>query len=210
MECRNCTCKNSVLVIWNHIHGEPCVQVSVKRKTRHAPISLKYKLQGETESSISYLAYEREDGWWACGLYQFTCDHIIVHFHIIFEGFDKFKGFDNYSSLEVEGIEVQPLENVEHIDEKQVKQPILDSESDANWEEKMPTDYEDIMESSGNSLQWTTKEEAYSIIRKGFFINIRDEDRSIVSPSFLFFNICSCYRAYEHGPTRGKHHTLNC
>ncbi|KAJ0475888.1 hypothetical protein HanHA300_Chr13g0470841 [Helianthus annuus] len=99
----------------------------------------------------------------------------------MFEGFDKFKGFDNYSSLEVEGIEVQPLENVEHIDEKQVKQPILDSESDANWEEKMPTDYEDIMESSGNSLQWTTKEEAYSIIRKGFFINIRDEDRSIPS-----------------------------
>ncbi|KAJ0560679.1 hypothetical protein HanHA300_Chr06g0214061 [Helianthus annuus] len=131
-------------------------------KRRREPIFLKYRLQGERESSISYLAYDREDGWWACDLYQFTYNYRIVHFQILFEG------YDNGDSLKVEGIEFQPLVNVEHVDEKQL---ISDTDSDSNWEEKLPADYEDIMERSENSLQWTAKEEAYSIIRKGFFIS---------------------------------------
>ncbi|MFS7928258.1 putative protein kinase RLK-Pelle-CrRLK1L-1 family [Helianthus anomalus] len=73
---------------------------------RFEPILLKHKLQGERESSISYLAYKREDGWWACELYQCTCDHKIVDLQIMFEG------FDDYSNILVEGIEFQPLENV--------------------------------------------------------------------------------------------------
>ncbi|MFS7936955.1 hypothetical protein Hanom_Chr05g00421841 [Helianthus anomalus] len=81
-------------------------------KRRSEPIFLKYRLQGERESSISYLAYDREDGWWACELYQFTCDYRIVHFRILFEG------YDNGDSLKVEGKKFQPLENVERIDEK--------------------------------------------------------------------------------------------
>ncbi|KAI7724633.1 hypothetical protein M8C21_022772 [Ambrosia artemisiifolia] len=136
-------------------------QFGIKRKTRCEPIFLRYKLQGERDSSISHLAYEREDGWWMCELYQFTCDHRIVHLQILFEG------FHNNDTFGVEGIEFQPLENVEHINEKQ---HISDSDSYSNCEEKLPTDFEDIMKRSKNSLQWTTKEEAYSIIRKGFLI----------------------------------------
>ncbi|KAM0070251.1 putative protein kinase RLK-Pelle-CrRLK1L-1 family [Helianthus debilis subsp. tardiflorus] len=131
-----------------------------KKERRCEPICLKYRLEGERESSISYLAYEREDGWWACELYHFTCDYRIVHFKILFEG------YHNQDYLQVEGIEFQPLENVEHIEEKQ-----LISDSDANWEEKLLVDYQDIMKRSKNSLQWTTKEEAYSIIYKGFLIS---------------------------------------
>lgn len=52
-------------------------------------------------------------------------------------------------------------------------QPI--SDSDANWEEKFPTDYEHMMKWSKKSLQWTTKKEAYSIICKGFLINDGEE-----------------------------------
>ncbi|KAF5774424.1 putative protein kinase RLK-Pelle-CrRLK1L-1 family [Helianthus annuus] len=68
---------------------------------------------------------------------------------------------------------------VEHIGEKQ---PI--SDSDANWEEKLPADYEDIMKRSENSVQWTTKEEAYAIIRKGFLIS--DDKMKCIEPVFFF------------------------
>ncbi|MFS7990389.1 hypothetical protein Hanom_Chr11g01058321 [Helianthus anomalus] len=43
--------------------------------------------------------------------------------------------------------------------------------SDVNWNEKLPTDYEDIMKLSKHSGQWLTQKEAYLIIRKGFLIN---------------------------------------
>ncbi|KAF5774410.1 putative protein kinase RLK-Pelle-CrRLK1L-1 family [Helianthus annuus] len=140
-------------------------------KGRCEPIYLKYKLKGEIESSFSHLACQREDGWWMCELYQFTCYHKIVHLQILFEG------FNNFNSIQVEGIEFQSLVNVEHTDEKQ---PISDSDSDANWEEKLPADYEDIMKWSKNSLQWTTKEEAYAIIRKGFLIRDDNMERGIL------------------------------
>ncbi|MFS7899033.1 hypothetical protein Hanom_Chr00s041606g01774561 [Helianthus anomalus] len=57
-------------------------------KKRCDPVFLKYRLQGERESLITYLAYKREDGWWACELYQFTTDHRTVDLQILFEGFD--------------------------------------------------------------------------------------------------------------------------
>ncbi|KAD6453721.1 hypothetical protein E3N88_08427 [Mikania micrantha] len=71
-----------------------------------------------------------------------------------------------YDLIEVEGIEFRPLEKVEHKDENQTI-----SDSDAYCEEKFPTDYEDIMKWSTDIMQWTTKNEAYSIIRKGFLID---------------------------------------
>ncbi|KAF5774366.1 putative protein kinase RLK-Pelle-CrRLK1L-1 family [Helianthus annuus] len=125
-------------------------------------IFLGHILQGQRESSISYLAYRREDGRWACELYQFTTDHRTVHLQILF------KGYHLYGVIQLEGMEFQPLENVENIDEKKL---LSDSDSDANWEEKLPVDYEDIRKRSKNSLQLKTKEDAYSIICKGFLIS---------------------------------------
>ncbi|KAJ0859256.1 putative protein kinase RLK-Pelle-CrRLK1L-1 family [Helianthus annuus] len=75
-------------------------------KARCEPIYLKYKLEGETESSISHLACDRDDGWWMCELYQLTCDQRIVHLPILFEG------FNHSNSIQVEGIEFKPLVNV--------------------------------------------------------------------------------------------------
>ncbi|KAK1417801.1 hypothetical protein QVD17_26935 [Tagetes erecta] len=131
---------------------------TLPRKDRkcHDRIALKYKLQGEKHSSISYLAYEREDGWWMCELYQFTSDRRTIDLEIL---------FNSYTSIEAEGIEFRPLEKVNHKDENQ---PI--SDSNVNWEEKLLTDYEDVVKCFKNNVQWTTKKEAYSIIRKGFLI----------------------------------------
>ncbi|KAJ0692374.1 putative protein kinase RLK-Pelle-CrRLK1L-1 family [Helianthus annuus] len=150
--------------------GEHCEMISIAECLGSDVKSHRFSSEyNSRESSISYLAYEREDGWWACELYQLTCDYKIVHFQILFEG------FQNYSDILVEGIEFQPLENVEHIDDKQ---PISDSDSDANWEEKMPTDYEDIMKLSKKGIfdyfPWTAnkkKKKAYSILCKGFLTN---------------------------------------
>ncbi|KAD6453775.1 hypothetical protein E3N88_08481 [Mikania micrantha] len=123
------------------------------------PISLKYKLQGETETLNPYLSYMREDGWYMAELYQFTSDERVVDLEILFDVFDD---------IYVDGIEFWPLEKsvMKHKDENQ---PI--SDSDANWKENLPADYEDIMKWSIDSVQWTTKKEAYSIIRNGFLID---------------------------------------
>ncbi|KAJ0734299.1 hypothetical protein HanPI659440_Chr11g0418371 [Helianthus annuus] len=91
-----------------------------------------------------------------CELYQFTSEHRTVDLEIL---------FNSHTSIEAEGIEFWPLEKVEHKDEKQ---PV--SDSDANWEEMLPTDYEDILKLSKNRIQWTTKKQAYSIMCKGFLI----------------------------------------
>lgn len=45
------------------------------------------------------------------------------------------------------------------------------SDSDTYWEQKLPSDYEDIIKTSKDSVQWTTKKELYYILCKGFLIN---------------------------------------
>ncbi|XP_076955813.1 F-box protein VBF-like [Bidens hawaiensis] len=124
--------------------------------------SLKYKLKGETKSSVSHLAYKRDDGLYMAELYQFTCDHNVVDLQILFD-----RASNSHTFMIVVGIEFRPMEKVEHKEDE--NQPI--SDSDVNWEVKIPTDYEEIMKLSVNRLQWTTKEEVYSIMRNGFLIN---------------------------------------
>ncbi|PWA37972.1 Phloem protein 2-like protein [Artemisia annua] len=50
-------------------------------------------------------------------------------------------------------------------------QTVSDSESDTYWEQKLPNDYEEILNLSKDSLKWTTKKELYSILRRGFLID---------------------------------------
>lgn len=54
-------------------------------------------------------------------------------------------------------------------DGKEDMLPISDSDSD--WEQKLPDDYKDIIKWSKRSLQWTTNKELYFILHKGFLIN---------------------------------------
>ncbi|KAI3505408.1 hypothetical protein L1887_27537 [Cichorium endivia] len=42
------------------------------------------------------------------------------------------------------------------------------SDSDTYWEQKLPSNYEDMIKRSNESQQWATKKELYSIFRKGF------------------------------------------
>lgn len=74
------------------------------KESKEPYIALKYKLEGETKTSIVYLADERKDEWLMAELYQFTSDETIVDLEIIFEA--------NKEWLVVEGIEFQPLEEV--------------------------------------------------------------------------------------------------
>ncbi|KAD6453740.1 hypothetical protein E3N88_08446 [Mikania micrantha] len=88
------------------------------------PIILGYRLQGESKTSVSYLAYEIEDRMWACELFQFTSDSQIVDLEILFEGFNEY-----YEYIYVQGIEFRPMEKVENED---VNQTISDTDSDEN------------------------------------------------------------------------------
>ena len=61
--------------------------------------------------------------------------------------------------------QVSKKDKVENIQTKS------NSESDTYWEQKLPNDYEEILNLSKDSLQWTTKKELYSILRRGFLID---------------------------------------
>ncbi|KAI3505573.1 hypothetical protein L1887_27705 [Cichorium endivia] len=136
---------------------------------------LSYILAGETKSSDLYLADTRRDGWLTAELYQFTSDNKNVDLEITFKCRNQ---------LLVEGIEFQPVEmaNQQISVERQVvlEDDEVDTHAishlDAYWKEKLPSDYENIIKWSKNKLQWTTKKELYSIIRKGFPIQIKDKE----------------------------------
>ncbi|GJT12087.1 kinase-like domain, phloem protein 2-like protein [Tanacetum coccineum] len=70
-------------------------------------VALRYKLEGETETSIAYLANKTKDNRsFIAELYQFTSNGRTFELDIVFE--------DHIENLEVEGILLQPLEKVEH------------------------------------------------------------------------------------------------
>nr|GEZ65100.1 protein kinase-like domain, phloem protein 2-like protein [Tanacetum cinerariifolium] len=70
-------------------------------------VALRYKLEGERETSIVYLANETKDKRsFIAELYQFTSDGSVFDLKIVFKG--------HKAGLKVEGILFQPLEKVEH------------------------------------------------------------------------------------------------
>lgn len=150
---------------------------------------LEYTMAGETESSSLYLADTREDGWLTAELYQFTSDNRYVDLEITFKCWNK---------LLVEGIEFEPveivsqqiLEHQELEDEREVDMQEDMSHSDAYWKEKLPSDYETIIKWSKDKLHWTTKKELYSILCKGFLIQIQGEEVNLLFP-YHVLQICT-------------------
>ncbi|KAI3692367.1 hypothetical protein L6452_32181 [Arctium lappa] len=140
----------------------------------HTFFELKYQLGEETESSTSYLAYGRENGWMMVELYQFTSDStrfdLGIHFESLMYDLDR-----THLNIIIEGIEFRPLEKVEDEvveDEKVDMEPT--SDSDVYWEQKLPNDYKQIIKRSKDTTKWTTKKELYHLFCKGFLISKRN------------------------------------
>nr|GFC31150.1 putative receptor-like protein kinase At5g39000 [Tanacetum cinerariifolium] len=54
---------------------------------------------------------------------------------------------------------------------------------DTYWENKLPKDYADLIKLSDDSINWTTKEQLYYILREGFLINNQGKSKHQI----LFF-----------------------
>ncbi|KAI3692371.1 hypothetical protein L6452_32185 [Arctium lappa] len=81
------------------------------QNSTHMFFVLKYQLGEETESSISYLTFARENGWREVELYQFTSDSTCFDLDIQFQC----QGNDHnlaYFETIIEGIEFRPVEKV--------------------------------------------------------------------------------------------------
>ncbi|KAJ0954723.1 putative protein kinase RLK-Pelle-CrRLK1L-1 family [Helianthus annuus] len=139
------------------------------KKAKERYVGLEYKLEGQKHKSYSFVSDEREDGWLTAELYQFTSDQRNVDLEILF--YTKW-----CPTILVEGIEFCPMEKVEHEvlrDENVDMRSISDSET--YWEQKLPTDYEDIIKWSKDGVQWRTKKELYYILHKGLLIKDGEE-----------------------------------
>ncbi|PWA62025.1 protein kinase-like domain, Phloem protein 2-like protein [Artemisia annua] len=130
-------------------------------------VDLKYRLRGETTTSVVYLANRRQYALLHMAeLYQFTSDGSIVDLEIIFE--NSGTNIDG-----VEGIMFRPLKKVEDqlLEDDKVEDIETISDSDTYWEPKIPNDYEETLKLSKVSLEWKTKKELYSILCKGFLLD---------------------------------------
>ncbi|KAJ9537416.1 hypothetical protein OSB04_030149 [Centaurea solstitialis] len=140
-----------------------------KHSSERTYLPLRYRLQGEISYSYSYLALEREDGWMMVELYHFIGDK---------RNFDKAIQFNSKvygDDLIVDSIEFRPMEKVESEAVEEVEDMQPTSESDKDWEQKLPKDYEQIIKWSKDSMEWTTKKELYIHFCKGFLINNGEE-----------------------------------
>ncbi|KAL8246202.1 hypothetical protein R6Q59_007418 [Mikania micrantha] len=142
--------------------------INMNPKIKSPYVALKYHLLGNTQSILVSLANEREDGWLMAELYVLAIESRNVDLEIIFEC-----STHHFSSvLVVEGIEFRPMEKVEDEvleDEKVDMQPNLDL--DTFWEQKLPTDYEEILKLLKYEVKWITKKELYFVLCEGFPIN---------------------------------------
>ncbi|KAI3692370.1 hypothetical protein L6452_32184 [Arctium lappa] len=147
----------------------------MENSTYVTPFHLKYQLGEETEPSISYLAYGRENGWMTMELYQFTSDStrfdIDIQFQSLFHDLHIWSLLYHLDITDlkiiIEGIEFRPLEKVVHDVLEDVKvdmQPTSD----------LPNDYKQIIKLSKDTIKWTTKKELYNLFCKGFLISKRN------------------------------------
>ncbi|XP_042758547.1 receptor-like protein kinase FERONIA isoform X2 [Lactuca sativa] len=127
-------------------------------------LGIHYKLAGEKKSFTSYLVDEGEDGWLISELFQFTSHRRQLDLEITFEC---------KNAIVVDAIEFRPLERVEHqlLENEEVDMP------ETYWEQKLPSDYEDIIKWSKYNVQQATKKELYSILCQGFLINNGEEQK---------------------------------
>nr|GEW51367.1 protein kinase-like domain, phloem protein 2-like protein [Tanacetum cinerariifolium] len=68
----------------------------------------------------------------------------------------------DYKTMEDQVLEDDKVEDI---------QPILDSDSDTYWGQKMPNDCEKILKLSKHSVDGKTKKELYSMLCQGFLID---------------------------------------
>ncbi|KAL4581145.1 hypothetical protein LXL04_017354 [Taraxacum kok-saghyz] len=115
-------------------------------------LSVQYKSPSETNYLVSFVAHERRDGWLTAELYQFI--NVSGNIDLKIE-------FRCLNGIDVEGIEFVPVEKV-HLEDEDV-----DLQTDTYWEQKLPSDYEEIIKCSKDSLQWNTKKELCSIFSNG-------------------------------------------
>nr|XP_043628816.1 uncharacterized protein LOC122600203 [Erigeron canadensis] len=136
-------------------------------------VPFKYKLEDETQY-WPLSKGDMRDGWLIIELYQFTSYQNEHNFKIQFTPSDDNK--DDVNAFYFEGIEFRPVEQIRRFeneeDNNKVDTLTTLPNSDIDWEQKLPTDYMELVKlSKDDHLQHTTKRELYFLFRKGFLIH---------------------------------------
>ncbi|CAI9291967.1 unnamed protein product [Lactuca saligna] len=141
--------------------------------------SLKYKLNNQTQSYISYQG-DYKNRWVMMELFQAKVLSRNFEFKLLLEEFasDSF-----HDEVIVEGVVFSPVQKFddENIETQEMENPTA---TEIEWENKLPSDYEQFIHCSGkrlvkrpwNSFITETKEEAYSILSKGIYIKVKNDN----------------------------------
>ncbi|PWA92334.1 protein kinase-like domain, Phloem protein 2-like protein [Artemisia annua] len=137
-------------------------------------VNLTYKM----ESNIlhSYFATSRNDNWMMTELCRFWNNKEHNDFSVLLESLSRY--YCGSDAIYVEGIEFRAMDKVKN-DKPEEVQSVLESDSMDNVQ-KLPTDCDDIIKCSSQSVRDSSKEELYSLLINWILI---DDDEKLFSLS---------------------------
>ncbi|CAI9275004.1 unnamed protein product [Lactuca saligna] len=126
-------------------------------------VGLQYKFKDADESSFSHFADWTENGWMMIELCQFVSYGKVAKLELLLEG------IPSYNIILLEGIQFLPVE-MQAIEEEPVV--VVVDNSNTNWEQKLPTDYQHIIKSAKDRVPYNiTNKEIYTLLSNGILTN---------------------------------------
>ncbi|GJV68526.1 kinase-like domain, phloem protein 2-like protein [Tanacetum coccineum] len=139
-------------------------------------VNLTYKMGGE--KLHAYFATSRDDKWLMIELCEFSNHKEDNDFTVLLEGFSRY--YRGNDAIYVEGIEFRAMDKASvKKDKPKEVQSVLESDSMDNVQ-KLPTDCDDIIKRSSQSVRDSSKEELYSLLINWILI---DDDEKLLSLS---------------------------
>ncbi|CAH1415047.1 unnamed protein product [Lactuca virosa] len=126
-------------------------------------LQIEYKFKDAYESSFSHFADWTDNGWMMIELCQFVSYRKVAKLELLLEG------IPSYNIMLLEGIQFLPVE-MQAVEEEPVV--VVADNSNTNWEQKLPTDYQYIIKSAKDRVPYNiTNKEIYMLLSNGILIN---------------------------------------
>ncbi|CAH1414584.1 unnamed protein product [Lactuca virosa] len=129
-------------------------------------LGLQFKFKDANESSFSHLADWTDNGWMILELCQFVSYRKVAKLELLLEGIPC------YNFMLLEGIQFLPIE-MQAIEEEPLV--VVDNSNtmiDANWEQKLPNDYQYIIKAAKDRVPYNiTNKEIYTLLSNGILTN---------------------------------------
>ncbi|CAI9304465.1 unnamed protein product [Lactuca saligna] len=133
-----------------------------------ARINWKYQ---ELSVSSTHIAEREKDGWLKIRLWHFLNGDKNAEFYIVLDKISYFKEEQDISNILIHQIEFEPVHMMKTHIGIQGLENVLISDEDIDWEKKVPSDYQGIIQRSDMYLKNNNNKELYFLLCDGILID---------------------------------------